>query len=608
MELDLTQYFEVIEKNKNIKVADVKVEKYSIDIFLTNVFRASVSSMSQVENLFNIKGITGTVVDDGLYYKLSIPRVEVPDKAYKLLELMKSLKETDGNSWILGISDFGPKKFDIDTFTHGNIFGASGYGKSSFFRFLLTQTLAFHSDVINYIVDPKQVDFELYEDHPNVMKRVVDYTGWMNLFFAILIEIEVRKYYFTTAFEKAPVKLSEYLDLRKSFERLELPEFKRMFIWIDEAHVVFGDRSHMDLEATSLIKGIIRQARAFGIHFIFSSQRFNDIPTEIRSQIPNSFFFYSPMKEGKVLDIPDRDHVQAIRGRLGAIVGEKLLKNIQAPFLVDDESIAVSYILNNKPVEMSDKFKDGFYRIHIAKQIIEDKSLLKALVRGESLHNFLSKVAEKEEESDRWRRSSNDKIDLSYLTDLYGKAEKPALMSSGGLEFFSSHGTAAERNYILDKILRKRENINITPEEAVKTYQGLGIRVDKYKEEDSLDEKSKEWSITLRFNEIYKEVYDELSAEDVEKFKDIFYMMRFKEAIWKRKMSESEVINKLKNYANDDTLTDEITVEELLGESGDSIEVISEKKENLVEIEEVNISLNKVNINGLIEKYKPNYD
>ncbi len=59
MKLNLERFFDPIENDKKIEVQDIKIEKYKIEIFFSNVSRPCNTSMSSIENIFNVKGITG---------------------------------------------------------------------------------------------------------------------------------------------------------------------------------------------------------------------------------------------------------------------------------------------------------------------------------------------------------------------------------------------------------------------------------------------------------------------------------------------------------------------------------------------------------------------
>lgn len=420
MGIRFESYFEAIESDKRIEVDEVANGDFSVDVYLKNTMSPLDRSFGSLEKLFNIKNIKGEPEGNGKRYKLSLPKIAVPSQAYGLEKVLRYVKEEKEKSLVLGINDFGVSKIDLESFSHAFIFGTTGYGKSSIFRFLMTQTLAFHSDIENYIVDPKQIDFELFEQHPRVCGRCTNYTEWMNLFYLLAIELEVRKSIFSKAFEKSPNNLKEYQELCRKYKREDLPKFKKKFVWIDEAHLVFGDRSHMELQSVPVVSHLVRLGRAFGIHLIFSSQRWSDLTGTIRSQIPTYLYFFEPMTSGNGFHEHYRGYpVKAIKGRLGCTHGDLKLKNIQSPFVSDMESIAASYLLSNLKTNKKRETFTGFYPIKVQDSLLKNIKFYQGLLKGESFTNILREVFD--EDSLRLREIQ---FDPAVILGIHGKGGK----------------------------------------------------------------------------------------------------------------------------------------------------------------------------------------
>jgi AAA+ superfamily predicted ATPase len=565
MKLALFELFEKVEPQKPIEIANVVVEQYCVEIYLTNTMTPTNPTMKNICKFFGIEGITGGPANDGLFYKLSIPRVETPDSSYPIDKLLHRLQAQEGKSWVLGIGNFGPEVYSLNNFTHAYVVGASGYGKSSFFRYLLTQTLSFHNDALNYIVDPKQVDYEMYDDHPNVMKRVKSYTEWANLFYAIMIEIEVRKHYFSTAFEKAPANLKDYKEFKEKFDRSDIPEFKRMFIWIDEAHMIFSDKAgglSFDSNPRSSLAHIARQARAFGIHLMISSQRVSDIASDVRAQSPNVFCFYNPSGEGGIIDFPERDQLKPLPGRMGYKFGDKKVLNIQTPFMSIEESIAASYLIGGKSdlskYQLSDEFKDGFYRIKIHPGAFKKNEIIKKIFLGESIDNFIETEVVVEDER---YSSSRDNLDCTYLKEIYSLTEQEQILEKADQK--------------LEKLFDKEE-VTIADDSKLKNLR------EKLKKE-------------LNKNELnMKKEGQVLSADEVDNLLSAVNDTKTKKKVTKKKVSKKKVTESKKS--NGDLLSE---FEKMLPSD---VKTPKEKStgEKWVEVSSIKITDNKENTKDLI--------
>lgn len=147
---------------------------------------------------------------------------------------------------------------------------------------------------MNFIIDPKMVDYSMFAEHPNLHMVAKDKEQWVNLLYLILTEIEVRKEFYSKAFKRSPTNLEEYNQFRSESSRSDLPDFKRFIIWIDEYHILNKQDSGMGIEIErEALSYIARMGRAFCIHLICSSQSYNDFDTDVKYQSSTVFNFYT---------------------------------------------------------------------------------------------------------------------------------------------------------------------------------------------------------------------------------------------------------------------------------------------------------------------------
>ncbi|MBA2405184.1 MAG: hypothetical protein H0V66_10470, partial [Bdellovibrionales bacterium] len=284
----LKNTFSEIDPSLPIEISYYEEGEYFDSIFLNNAVPAP-GTLERLRSFFG--GIDCRIVQTmGVQQsRIDISKVSIGAKALNAKEYVKYMGLNQDKGWFLGLGSFGPEFFDIDRLTHTQVSGSSGYGKSSFFKFLLAQTLAFKPNIVNFIIDPKKIDFPALKGHPQVAMIAHERDEWRSLLSALVTELCVRETVFNEAFTNPPDALHKYWGLKKESAREELPEFPRLIIWIDEFHMI--KKSNSDFELDSL-EFIARKGRAFGIHLICSSQRGNDISLNIRAQMNSSFHFY----------------------------------------------------------------------------------------------------------------------------------------------------------------------------------------------------------------------------------------------------------------------------------------------------------------------------
>lgn len=374
--------FQVIDPTVNPKVLKIDVKDYQVDIYISNLIVAGSKSLPITKSFFGSDKVSVSHDSSERALRISVPRVLVPHQNYPLREISGYLMQNHPGDWILGINDFGPVHFEISRLTHAIVIGASGYGKSSFFKYLLAQTLAHQPDIVNVIVDPKRVDYSLFADHPNVYMVADNKEKWINLFYLLITEIETRKEFFSRSFKRSPSNLEEYKEFRQNYSRDDLPKFDRILVWIDEYHILQRQDNYASVEIEKECLGYIsRVGRAFGIHLMLSSQTYTDFSSEIRNQASTVFNFYTNTA-GYISDqIPILQSL-AIPGRLNQSLGKEVVENIQAPFLSTEESIGYAW----KFSDQTKKKISPFYPLRLKSCDDLGKEFVLPLMQGHGLY------------------------------------------------------------------------------------------------------------------------------------------------------------------------------------------------------------------------------
>ncbi|WP_419172322.1 AAA family ATPase [Halobacteriovorax sp.] len=371
----------------------IKIEKsdYFDSIYISGA-KAHSKSKTLVSQVFGGRKTRIIDIVDKDCIRVDISKVDLEDKIIEHKDYLKYLDDNKDKGWFLGLSDFGPIHYSFENFTHAYITGATGYGKSTFFKHLMTQTLNTLDDVSNFIVDPKRVDYKHMQQHKNVGFYADTKDRWNELFTYLLIELKAREYYFNKSFTTPPVKIDEYKRERKKHNRNDLPDFKRFFIWIDEAHEVIDMKSYSPQQDTlrNIIEYIARKGRAFGIHLILSTQRQNDIISAVRNQCQTHFVFYQNNYSSLESDLLTSENRGPLTKRVGQLhfLDDKLeRKEVLTPYLSQDECIIISAGNKQKIKSNSDNIS-YFKKFSIHNSFFKNNKNLERLYSGDDLESL----------------------------------------------------------------------------------------------------------------------------------------------------------------------------------------------------------------------------
>ncbi|MBI3620550.1 DNA translocase FtsK [Candidatus Roizmanbacteria bacterium] len=282
---------------------------------------------------------TGTVRIEAPIPGRSLVGIEIPNKKPEIVTLKKMLSSpvfannTDPLLVPLGLDVSGqPQAASIGKMPHVLIAGATGSGKSVILNAWLS-TFLFRTkpeDLRLILVDPKRVEFTLYNGIPNLLTEVIIEADKIIAALRWTIgEMETRY----KDFAKVGVRNLEGYNVLSGVEK------KPYIIFIidelaDLMIVAPGD-------AEELITRIAQMARATGIHLVLATQRpsVNVITGLMKANIPTRLAFsVSSMVDSRVIiDMPGAEKLLGKGDMLYLPPEQAKPRRIQGPFLTEKE-------------------------------------------------------------------------------------------------------------------------------------------------------------------------------------------------------------------------------------------------------------------------------
>ncbi len=355
--------FTPLDDRRPVAVREVTKGAYSWDIILENGrLQKDSAHLRQYmgSTQFTLNPVPGT---DRLILRIGL--CQTLPRSLNMQDYTAYLQKTVDQGLFLGLSALGPRHWNLSHLTHSFFFGATGFGKSNFLRSLLIQSAAFQPETINHIIDLKGVDFQGFAGSPGIGFLATSYGEVISLIDLILLEIKVRQTLFTETWEVPPKNLLEYRAfVSESALEGEFPELPRIILWIDEYSLLASnDMYHVENNMNEKIQHILRIGRAYGIHIMACSQKFNDFGQAMRQASPTRFSTYSP-------DLVETDEFAEIRRQSKPIAGYITMENkgdqtdsiysFQSPYF-DDETMQVCLqILNTRKKHWTNK---GFIKL-----------------------------------------------------------------------------------------------------------------------------------------------------------------------------------------------------------------------------------------------------
>ena len=269
-------------------------------------------------------------------------------------ELYRRIKEPC--SFIVGQSIKGTIVQQIQSLPHLLISGATGGGKSVFFRATMLSLLKSSPHIQLYLLDMKRgVEVKEFTDLPNV-KTAKDEGEAMNTLEALVNEMNRR-------YEILERNGHKSIDPKR--DKLDM-----IVVGIDEAAVLFNKGAN-DLAGECMGK-LARLARAACIHLVVATQKpvKEAISTEILDNLPGrmTFKMISSAASNVALGGNFAQKLPAIKGR-GVWTNGSEHKQVQAPF-VDDE------VIETELEAINQQFNDGVRKnFNSLLEVIEDDKI-----------------------------------------------------------------------------------------------------------------------------------------------------------------------------------------------------------------------------------------
>ena len=276
--------------------------------------------------------------------------VEVPNQVksqVSVREILETIPNKYANSKLaitLGKDIMGkPIYYEINHAPHLLVAGATGAGKSVCINSIIVSILmrTKPDEVKLVLIDPKKVEFSMYNGVPHLMAPVVSDPRKANIVLKkIVSEMENRYEKFSETKTKNIESYNEYID-KQNKQRPDSDQLKHMPFIV----VIIDELADLMLvaakEVEDSIMRITQMARAAGIHLIVATQRpsTNVITGVIKANIPTriAFAVASQIDSRTILDGAGAEKLLGKGDMLFLPQGENTPIRIQGTYLSDDE-------------------------------------------------------------------------------------------------------------------------------------------------------------------------------------------------------------------------------------------------------------------------------
>ena len=308
----------------------------------------------KVSNIMNLSDdIALNLAADGIRMEAPIPGksavgVEIPNKKSAIVRLRELIETEDFKSLksktsvCMGKDVAGQPVFaDVAKMPHALIAGATGMGKSVCINSLMLSILyKARPDEVKFImIDPKQVEFTMYNGIPHLLVPVV--TDVKQAAGTLMWAVEEMERRYSTLQEHCVRNIDAYNDKVSANPSLG-DKMSRIVIVIDEfAELIMQAKNPVE----SLIIRIAQKARAAGIHLIIGTQKpVKEVITGlIKSNIPSKLSCKVASNRDSIL-IFDSSGAEKLLDRgdmLIAFANSLKPQRVQCAFVADEEVEAV---------------------------------------------------------------------------------------------------------------------------------------------------------------------------------------------------------------------------------------------------------------------------
>lgn len=261
---------------------------------------------------------------------ITLTSKKLPDR----ITFQEILAETPlpANSFYIGYSLEGPQVQDISELPHMLIAGATGGGKSVFFKQVLVGLLSSCEHLQMYLLDLKGgLEMADFVAAPNVTV-IKEMSKAVSILRRLEKEMKDRFDY---------LEKNGYKEINPRRDKKE-----RIIVAVDESSVLFTtlakiDRDHdLAQEARKLLDSLSKLSRAAGINIILATQKLDKqvLPTSVSENISGRMAFKANSLQGSLLVIGSKDAMDLpeIKGRgIWNFGSQKVI--VQAPYIGEQE-------------------------------------------------------------------------------------------------------------------------------------------------------------------------------------------------------------------------------------------------------------------------------
>lgn len=276
--------------------------------------------------------------------------IEIPNKVTSMVTVREILEHIPSNLnsskllVVLGRNIMGrPVYCEINKTPHLLVAGSTGSGKSVCINSIIVSILmrTRPDEVKLVLVDPKKVEFSMYNGVPHLLVPVVTDPRKANIALKkIVVEMERRYDLFSESGTKNISGYNDYID-QKNKSLADGDKLRRMPFIV----VIIDELADLMLvaakEVEDSIMRITQMARAAGIHLIVATQRpSTDVITGVvKANIPSriSFAVSSSIDSRTILDMTGAEKLLGKGDMLFLPQGENTPIRVQGTFLSDDE-------------------------------------------------------------------------------------------------------------------------------------------------------------------------------------------------------------------------------------------------------------------------------
>lgn len=276
--------------------------------------------------------------------------IEIPNRVTSMVTVRELLEQTPPNKKdskllvALGRDIMGRPVFcEIDKTPHLLVAGSTGSGKSVCINSIIVSILmrTRPDEVKLVLVDPKKVEFSMYNGVPHLLVPVVTDPKKANIALKkIVVEMEKRYDLFSESGTKNISGYNELID-KKNESLRDGEKLKRMPYIV----AIIDELADLMLvaakEVEDSIMRITQMARAAGIHLIVATQRpSTDVITGVvKSNIPSriAFAVASSIDSRTILDHTGAEKLLGKGDMLFSLQGETSPTRVQGAYLSDDE-------------------------------------------------------------------------------------------------------------------------------------------------------------------------------------------------------------------------------------------------------------------------------